>query len=199
MNKIIITMISIIVIMSAILTAIFIFKPNREAEYKIDVAKNDEEVILDDCTDEYEYMQGQALDANSSEEKTSPNCSITFKRYYNKCGHILNEYNNLPENLINKSEEEIAREYSDWKIEKFSSHEIILSTEIDTECGEHYLVKDVDGKIVIYKITQDGEEVLHEQTEISTDYLTETDKMNMKDGIRVNGKEELNQLIEDFE
>ena len=199
MNKVILTMVSIIVIMSAILTAIFIFKPNREAEPKIDVAKNNEEVILDDCTDEYEYMQGQALDANASEEKTSPNCSITFKRYYNKCEHILNEYNNLPENLINKTEEEIAEEYSNWKIEKFDSHEVVLSTEIDRECGEHYLVKDVNGKVAIYKITENGEEVLHEQTEISTDYLTDTDKINMKDGIRVNGKEELNQLIEDFE
>ena len=199
MNKVIITMVCMIVIISAILTAIFIFKPSREVEKKVDIAKNNEEIILDDCTDEYEYMQGQAVDANASEEKTSPNCSITFKRYYNKCGHTLNEYNNLPESLINKSENEIAKEFNDWKIEKFSNNEIILSTEIDAECGEHYLVKDVDGKLVIYKIAENGEEVLHEQTEISTDYLTDTDKINMKNGIRVNGKEELNQLIEDFE
>ena len=31
------------------------------------------------------------------------------------------------------------------------------------------------------------------------DYLTETDKIAIENGIRVNGLEELNQLIEDFE
>ena len=37
------------------------------------------------------------------------------------------------------------------------------------------------------------------KTDISIEYLTESDKINMKDGIRVNSKQELNQLIEDFE
>ena len=38
-----------------------------------------------------------------------------------------------------------------------------------------------------------------ETTGITTEYLPETDKINMKNGIQVNGKQELNQLIEDFE
>ena len=39
----------------------------------------------------------------------------------------------------------------------------------------------------------------YEVTDISTEYITDTDKINMKNGIKVNGKQELNQLIEDFE
>ena len=56
-----------------------------------------------------------------------------------------------------------------------------------------------DGKVTIYKVLENGEKELFEKTDISIEYLTESDKINMKDGIRVNSKQELNQLIEDFE
>ena len=36
-------------------------------------------------------------------------------------------------------------------------------------------------------------------SKVAVDYLTETDKVEIQNGIRVNGIEELNQLIEDFE
>ena len=71
--------------------------------------------------------------------------------------------------------------------------------EYDTECGEHYIVRNKDGKIAIYRINENNEEELYEETEIAIDYLTETDKVNIQNGIRVNGNENLNQLIEDFE
>ncbi len=54
-------------------------------------------------------------------------------------------------------------------------------------------------KIAIYRINENNEEELYEETEIAIDYLTETDKVNIQNGIRVNGNENLNQLIEDFE
>ena len=60
-------------------------------------------------------------------------------------------------------------------------------------------MKDKDGKVVIYKLLEDGTENEYEVTDISTEYITDTDKINMKIGIKVNGKQELNQLIEDFE
>ena len=43
------------------------------------------------------------------------------------------------------------------------------------------------------------QEEVYEKTEISVEYLTETDKVEIQNGIRVNGVEELNQLLEDFE
>ena len=59
-------------------------------------------------------------------------------------------------------------------------------------------IKEKDGKIAIYKIEQNNKETLYKETEIAIDYLTETDKIEIKNGIRVNGKQNLNQLIEDF-
>lgn len=200
MNKIIMTMICIIVVIGAMFTAVMIFKPNENEKPETIVTEVADEEILDECTEEYEEMEKQnMIEANSGEEKISPNCSFTEKIYYKKCGHTTSQYLELPQDLVNETEEQLQEKYLDWKIQTFSSNEIILYQEKDGECGEHYLVKDKDGTVTIYQILEDGTEKEYETTGITTEYLTETDKINMEKGIRVNGKQELNQLIEDFE
>ena len=200
MNKVIITMICIIVVLGAIITGVLISQPKDEQQNTVTQTQIGKEEILDDCTDEYEELENSnMLETNSSEEKISPNSSITYKTYYKGCGHTKEEYNNMPQELINCTKSEIEEKYTEWQVEKFASNEVVLYREVDGECGEHYLVKEKEGKLVVYKILENGEEQEYETTQISTDYLTDTDKIEIQNGIRVNGKQELNQLIEDFE
>lgn len=197
MNKTIMTIIAIIVIIGAIIIGVQICKPNKEQEDII--TKVSDEKIEDDCTDEYQEIQEEMLQANSTEEKISPNCFITMKKTYNKCGHTTSEYIAIPKELVNKTKEDLEEKYAGWTIDKFSDTQIVISKKEEGECGEHYIVKDKDGKVVIYKLLEDGTENEYEVTDISTEYITDTDKINMKNGIKLNGKQELNQLIEDFE
>ena len=199
MNKTIITMLSIIVIMVAIFTAIAIYKANNKEEIDNLETKIAEEKILDDCTDEYEEIQEEMIQASTNQEKISPNCFITFKTKYKKCGHETNKYEKIDDNLVNKTKEELQKIYSEWKIEDFSDSNIVLSKDEDGYCDEHYLVQDKEGKVVIYKILEDGTKQKFQETEISIEYLSEADKVQIKKGIRVNGMQNLNQLIEDFE
>lgn len=160
------------------------------------------EKVTDECIDEYEELEEQAkleIETNSNEEKISPNCLITLKRYYNECEHTINEYIDIPQNLVNGTQEDLEKEYPNWEIQKYSSTEIILYREFDSNCGQHFILRNDNGKITVYKINENNEEEVYEKTEISIDYLTETDKIEIQNGIRVNGIEELNQLIEDFE
>lgn len=197
MNKTIMSIIAIIVIIGAIIIGVQICKPNKEQEDII--TKVSDEKIEDDCTDEYQEIQEEMLQANSTEEKISPNCFITMKKTYNKCGHTTSEYIAIPKELVNKTKEDLKEKYAGWTIDKFSDTQIVISKKEEGECGEHYIVKDKEGKVVIYKLLEDGTEKEYEVTDISTEYITDTDKINMKNGINVNGKQELNQLIEDFE
>lgn len=199
MNKTIVTMLSIIVIIIAVIVAVVIYNPRQNETINNEQTKIAEEEILDDCTEEYQEMQDQMLEANSQEEKISPNCAITLKTFYKKCGHETSKYLKIPEDLVNKTKEDLQEKYNGWNIEKFSDTEIILTKEEEGECGEHFIVRDNNGKITIYEILEDSSEKEYEITDISTEYLTETDKINMKQGIKVNGKQELNQLIENFE
>ena len=197
MNKTIMSIIAIIVIIGAIIIGVQICKPNKEQEDII--TKVSDEKIEDDCTDEYQEIQEEMLQANSTEEKISPNCFITMKKTYNKCGHTTSEYIAIPKELVNKTKEDLEEKYAGWTIDKFSDTQIVISKKEEGECGEHYIVKDKEGKVVIYKLLEGGTEKEYEVTDISTEYITDTDKINMKNGIKVNGKQELNQLIEDFE
>lgn len=200
MNKIIVIALSILVILGAIIAAFIITKRNESDVPKKVVTKVAEEEILDECTEEYENLEkNEVIKTNAGEEKTSPNCSLITKTYYKDCQHTKEQYSNLPADLVNMTKKELQEKYQNYKIEKFESNEVDLYQEKDGECGEHYLVKEKEGKVVIYQVKNDGSEVEYEETGIATEYLTQTDKINIEKGIRVNGKQKLNQLIEDFE
>ena len=200
MNKTIISLIAIMTVIAAIFTAIAIFTPKQIAENEKSGVQIAEEEILDECTDEYEQMEKEdTVKANTQEEKTSPNCSLKIETYFSKCGHTKKEYANLPQNLVNLSKQELAEKYPDYEIKSFESNNVTLYQEKEGICGEHYMVKDKEGQVVIYEILEDGTQKELEETAITTEYLPETDKINMKNGIQVNGKQMLNQLIEDYE
>ncbi len=200
MNKLIVTMLAIVVVIGAILTAVMVFTPKHSQDVEKIQTEIAEEEILDECTDEYEEMEYEnTVKANTQEEKTSPNCSLTIKTYYPKCGHTKSEYTNLPQDFVNLSKEEIQEKYQDYEIQDFATNAIVIYQEKQGDCGEHYRVKDKNGTVTIYQVLEDGTEQEMETTGITTEYLPDTDKINMKNGIQVNGKQELNQLIEDFE
>lgn len=200
MNKTILTLLSIMVIIVAIFMAIVIFNPEQVGEKEKIGLQVAEEEILDECTEEYEQIESEnTVKANGQEEKTSPNCSLRIKTYFSQCGHTKEEYANLPQDLVNLSSSELKEKYPDYEIETFANNEVVLYQEKQGECGEHYLVKDKEGEVVIYQILEDGTQKELEVTAITTEYLPETDKINMKNGIQVNGKQALNQLLEDYE
>lgn len=203
-NWIILLIAAIIII--GIVAAISIYS-NEKNQPKNNIVENEinkiSEKVTDECTEEWEEIQEKAnkdtIQTNSDEPKVSPNCIVTLQKYYKKCNHLNNEYIDIPNILINKTKEEVQKNYENWKIQEFSPTQIKLYREYDTECGEHFVLRNKDGRIAIYKINENNEEELYKETEIAIDYLTETDKVNIQNGIRVNGNENLNQLIEDFE
>ena len=203
MKRAIIILSVALVIIISVCTAFFIKDLNKEdIEEKDDIEVSDinNEPVTDECVDEAtDFEKIEIEETNSNEEKTSPNCSLTMKRYYNECGHSIEEYSNLNKELVNKTKDEIQKVYSAWTIDKFSNNEIVISRSFESQCGEHYVVRDKNGKVVIYLLSGDGTESELQETQIATEFLTENDKIELKNGIRANGKQELNQVIENFE
>lgn len=192
----------ILVILIGIVVGRLIYNNNEKLANKNNIIQNEiniaSEKVTDDCIEEYQEVQEEVV-ANSQEEKISPNCLLILKKYYDECNHTINEYVDVPQDLVNGTEEDLKKEYPYWQIEKYSSNEIILYKEFNSNCGQHFVLKEDEGKITVYKINENNEEEIYEKTEISVEYLSETDKIKISEGIRVNGIEELNQLLEDFE
>ena len=203
MKKLWITMLIVIILTIGATLGFALFLGNQSN--RITANRNDvkveevSEAVTDECIDEYEKIENQEIEANSTEEKISPNCKLTFKKYYTECEHTINEYIDISEKLINKTREDLEEEYADWEIEKFSSTDIVLFKKLEGDCGQHFILRESNDKIAVYLLNRDGEEELYEKTEISIDYLTETDKIEIENGIKVYGKENLNQMLENFE
>lgn len=192
----------ILVILIGIVVGRLIYNNNERLANKNNIIQNEinivSEKVTDDCIEEYQEVQEEVV-TNSQEEKISPNCLLILKKYYDECNHTINEYVDVPQDLVNGTEEDLKKEYPYWQIEKYSSNEIILYKEFNSNCGQHFVLKEDEGKITVYKINENNEEEIYEKTEISVEYLSETDKGKISEGIKVNGIEELNQLLEDFE
>ena len=137
------------------------------------------------------------IETLARETKISPNAKIIKKEYYKKCDHLKRDIEDVQKQLINKSEEDVERLYSDWKIEGYSPNEIVIYKEYDGICGDHYIVKEHNG--VIYKLDSVGNEIFVEDTELQIQYLPEIDIIKLKEGITALGQAELNSVLEDFE
>lgn len=133
------------------------------------------------------------------EVKTSPNTMFIFETYYQECKHTKTERNEIPKECVNQTENDLQETYRDWKIKEFNNGEVVFYQEKEGICEEHYVIKENKGYIAIYMVDSLGKETLKETTEIVTSYLPETDKMRLKEGIKVYGQENLNATIEDYE
>lgn len=197
-----IIIISLVLAISAGVATYFIVRQNKKSETIPETNTYISEKIEDECTEEYkeDQMENQnTTEVSSTEEKVAANAILILKKYYTKCDHTINEYVELPQELVNLTKEQVQEKYADWQVIGFEKGKITLYKEFDDVCGEHFKLKIEDGKVVVYTVNNDGTETLYEKTNISSEYLTETDLLNMQDGLEIYGKEELNQVIEDFE
>jgi len=198
MNNKLKIIISVILIILILIASYILFGKKEKVDVNIEKSNYVSKIIEDECTQEYEEFQ-KATVVSSTEEKLASNAILILKKYYQKCEHTINEYVELPQEIVNMTKEEVQEEYADWEVIGFEKGKLTLYKEFDDVCGEHFKLKIEDGKVVIYIVNNDGSETIYEKTNISSEYLTETDLINMQDGLEIYGKEELNQIIEDFE
>lgn len=139
------------------------------------------------------------IETSVSEETISPNAIIIKKEYFKACDHLVRTVEDIPEKLVNCNEDEISKEYAEWKVEEFRPTEITLYKESEGNCNEHYMIRNHYGVIGIYRVDENGEEIFGEDTEISTKYLPESDVELLNEGVKIIGKTKLIEFLEDYE
>ena len=196
MSKFKIVLISIFTIALIILTSAVVYQ-----NIKYDKLAKEEEKVTDECIYENNEIENDIdeIKVSETETKVSPNAELVIKKYYKECGHTTEEKRNVANDMVNKTQEEIEKLYPDYKVESFLNNKIVLIKEEEGQCDEHYIVRDQNSNIMIYKTLGAGTEEIYQNTGISTEYLPETDKISLRDGIKVFGRENLNSIIEDFE
>lgn len=181
----------VLTIMIGIFTGILIFNKGVQLAQQ---QGNNEEIVENKLSDEI-----QITATGAKEEKTTPNTLLTFKTFYKKCGHTIDVKEEITENLVNKTETQLRESFKDWQMKNFSAKQVELYKEKDEICNEHYIIKEKNGYVAIYLLDQNQKETLQEVTQIAVVYLPQTDQMQLKEGIKVVGKQEVNATLEDYE
>lgn len=190
----------IVFLILAIVIGFFIGIYLYNAEANEEKMENDIEKIQSNNLVNTNIVNKIEIETSAVEEKISVNTEVVEEVYYTECDHLVKNTRNNIKNVINMTEDELKRKYPDWKIKEFSKEKVVLYKEEQNYCGEHFLVKDVDGFITIYSM--DNSDEIKERidiTDIETMYLPEADQKKIKEGIKVYSEKKLNKLIEDFE
>lgn len=178
----------------SVIAGVLIIRLENKNDNEISIAM---EKITDECIDEAEELE--ELIASSAEQKLSPNAELVIQKHYKGCGHYVNEHAQILPEMVNKTQEEIENEYKDLNIQSFDTKQLIIEKEETGYCGEHYVLREEEGMVTVYLVDENDKEKLYERTSISTQYLTQTDLLNLKNGIRIYGRENLNSMLEDYE
>ncbi len=85
-------------------------------------------------------------------------CLIYRDTHYTVCGH-KKRFTALAEpRLIGMDLSRFSREFSGWDVGTFSAQRVLLDRNIAQYCPDHYLLKESDGRLIVYQnATGDGE------------------------------------------
>lgn len=181
----------IILLLIGILAGIYVYKNNQTQEGNIIESRQ--------LAAEENIEINNVIYTSAKEEVVSPNATILEKQYFTGCDHLIKTMKNIPEELVNKTREDVEKYYIGWDVDSFSEKEITIYQEKEGFCNQHYLVKEHDGVLGIYTMDENGKLTLKEDTEIQTMYLPEIDLEKVKQGIEAIGDAALNSVLEDFE
>ena len=189
MRKITIIIITIGIILG-FLIGIYLYNTNQES-------KN---LIISEKEEKKKKKKKEDKEVSNQEKLITPNTKIIIKTYYKDCNHIIEESATPADEWINLNEEELSKQANNFTIQKFSPEEVVLYKEENGFCNEHYLLIEKNGYIEVYFLDEKGEmKFMTNIVDIATELLPEKDREELKTGIKVYGKKELNKKIEDFE
>lgn len=98
---------------------------------------------------------------------------------------------------ISSTKEDDKKEERIEKENKIEEIEPAVSEEKTNK--EHYVLRESGKSVKVYSIDSNEKEELYMTTNIATEYLPETDKVSLKEGIHVYSQSELYEILQDFE
>lgn len=150
-----------------------------------------------------EYISRDEIEIVREENRISPNTIIEKRMHYKECGHLVVNTELAENEVINFTRDEyedyLTTIFSNARLVSFSSTKIVVYSEMNYLCQEHYIVGEHNGYIAIFNISENGERVLYKSfTDYPISILIGIDQDKLKEGIRVDSEEELSNTLENF-
>lgn len=126
------------------------------------------------------------------------NTKMIYQYFYSKDRVIKEQIEQAPVFLQGLDMEQLKSVYSGWQIMFFSPEKVILRCKIEGLSSETYILGESDGFLAVFY--EDTQKNIHlkEKTELPLSALPEGEVMQLREGIRVTGEENLAKLLSDF-
>lgn len=150
-----------------------------------------------------EHNEPLGVEIVREDNRISPNTFIEERIHYKACDHLISETHASEVEIINMTkgeyEEYLRTNSPNLRLISFSNTKIVLWSERNHLCKNHYILGEENGKIAIFTIGDDGQRILDN---VFTDYpitlLKDADQERIKEGIIVDSKDELSDLLENY-
>ena len=131
-------------------------------------------------------------------ERIVPSTLMVYEYVYKDGGIQETTQDNSPYFLLDKTEEEISDMFSDWEIVSFTSEKVVLRKTLEEKSGQYYILGIQDGCIAVFYSEPVNGSKLKEVTSTPVSALSAEEQIRLREGINVDGKEELMRLLEDY-
>ena len=112
-----------------VIIGILLIKPKNGQNDSIAKVENNQNMIENNVENQNNNFNNTVKAANVSEEKISPKAFVTYKIKYEKCGHETSQYREIPEELVNLTQEELKEKYSILQLNYLQKRDMIMQVQ----------------------------------------------------------------------
>ena len=112
-------------------------------------------VILNNDTDQSYVDNDNGIETVNTEYKVGVNTDFTIITRYTLCNHEIQNKVEITKEMINMTYNDVANMYRGYEVVQFNNDKVVLKKTLNEFCKEHYLVKEIDGKIGVYRVLAD--------------------------------------------
>lgn len=124
---------------------------------------------------------------------------MIYQYFYTNDRVTKEQAESAPVFLQGLDREELQSVYNGWQMVLFSPEKVILRCRIEGKSSESYILGEDGGYLAVFY--EDGQKAIHlqERTGIPLAALPEGEALQIREGLRVTGEENLAKLLADFQ
>ena len=162
--------------------------------------KDEKQPVIISSTDDVKIYESEADKKNETEpEEEIGEVVVKFTNIYPECGHSMESEEKYQNTTKSAVREEIESKDTAYRLIGEQDGVMLYEKVHAGKCMNHYKVCLENNRVMIYRIGENNEYELYQETDITQDMIRETVAEQLKEGIEVDDIEELFLLMEDIE
>lgn len=128
----------------------------------------------------------------------SSDTKMVYQYFYSRDRVTKEQVEMAPVFLQGLDMDQLKSVYNGWQVILFSPEKVILRCKIDGLSSETYIIGESDGFLAVFY--EDGQKGIHlkEKTELPITSLPDGERLQVEEGLRITGEENLARVLADY-